>query len=119
MSFGLAAPEYVPQAVNCRPLPTGICELVGVRAIKVSVGRDCITVRDAVTECDNAPDIPVMVRVYVPGATELQTLNRRLELPVGATVAGVNRGVTPFGYPETDSEIFDLKPLIGLEPATK
>lgn len=85
----------------------------------VSLNVGFVTTRVTVVECVKLPLVPVMVKVYVPGAVEAVVCAVSVELPAGGTFreVGFSVQVVLAGQPETVSPTVPLKPLIAVTAA--
>lgn len=68
--------------------------------------------REMAVVAERLPDVPVIVRVDVPGAAELLAVKVSVLLPVAGL--GEKEAVTPLGSPETERSTLPLKPYCGL-----
>jgi hypothetical protein len=68
-----------------------------------------VIVRLIVVLCVKLPDVPVMVRVVVPG--DAATLAVRVRVLVLVAGLGVNAAVTPVGRPDAERVTLPLKPF--------
>jgi hypothetical protein len=63
-------------------------------------------------ECDNAPDLPVIVIVKVPSVAVLLAVSVRVLVPV--VLLGLNAAVTPLGKPVAERLTLPLNPFSGV-----
>ena len=80
-------------------------------AERAKFGGD-VTVSEKVALCDNAPDLPVMVRVTVPSDAVLLAVS--VSVLVLVVLPGLNAAVTPLGKPLAERPVLALKPFSGL-----
>ena len=92
----LSAPTLTVYVV---PLPAvTVCE-AGEAAMEKS--GSALTIRVTVVECATAALVPWMVRVYVPGAVELEVDTLSVEEPELLTELGLSEALAPLGTPLT------------------
>jgi hypothetical protein len=63
-------------------------------------------------ECDNAPDLPVIVIAKVPSVAVLLAVSVRVLVPV--VLLGLNAAVTPLGKPVAERLTLPLNPFSGV-----
>ena len=116
-------PDADKEIVKIEPLTTlvEICEVpllpratdteVGFALMLKSETGAAVTVRVTVVVCVLPPLLPVMVTVCGPVAAVADTVKVRVEVPAPAMDVGLKPAVTPFGRPDADKAIDDLKPF--------
>ena len=88
--------------------PWPILKLPPAESVNVGAYTPMVSVVVAVS----VPEVPVMVSVYGPTATELDAASVSVLLPVVGL--GEKDAVTPVGRPETERFTLPVKPYCGL-----
>ena len=93
------------------------CLTVAVGGVTINWNvEDRLTVSVTVAVALSVPLTPVTITLYVPAAAVDAAVSVSELVPPGATLAGVNRALTPAGRPAAPSVISPLKPPVAADP---